>query len=193
MCDYINKWTRAWQNQQSDLWAISLRCQHEVALGPWLPIKSIAKTDQTGQMPWLIWVFWVHMILLVLSFFQLILLSVSVVTKILKQMFSFFSTTCEIIIFLFLGLMTIHDKHDWKTGFTLWTMLLCLVYRFLSMYHCLFCFPLFCFQNFIISTFEPRHDKTNKRVCAKRRLRSAWASAQSDQSLRCPHEETLGS
>ena len=27
---------------------------------------------------------------------------------------------------------------------------------------------------------------------AQRRLRSAWASAQSDQSLRCPHEETLG-
>ena len=29
--------------------------------------------------------------------------------------------------------------------------------------------------------------------CAQRRLRSAWAStAQSDQSLRCPHEESLG-
>ena len=28
-------------------------------------------------------------------------------------------------------------------------------------------------------------------VCAQRRLRSAWASAQSDQSLRCPHEEAL--
>ena len=26
----------------------------------------------------------------------------------------------------------------------------------------------------------------------QRRLRSAWASAQSDQSLRCPHEESLG-
>ena len=39
-------------------------------------------------------------------------------------------------------------------------------------------------------TFEPRHDKTNnlKCVCSKRRLRSA----QSDQILRCPHEETLG-
>ena len=30
-------------------------------------------------------------------------------------------------------------------------------------------------------------------ICAQRRLRSAWASAQSDQSLRCPHEETLDS
>ena len=31
-------------------------------------------------------------------------------------------------------------------------------------------------------------------MCAQRRLRSAWASAsaQSDQSLRCPHEESLG-
>ena len=29
-------------------------------------------------------------------------------------------------------------------------------------------------------------------TCAQRRLGSAWASAQSDQSLRCPHEESLG-
>ena len=29
-------------------------------------------------------------------------------------------------------------------------------------------------------------------MCTQRRLRSAWAFAQSDQSLRCPHEESLG-
>ena len=29
-------------------------------------------------------------------------------------------------------------------------------------------------------------------MCAQQRLRSAWTSAQSDQSLRCPHEESLG-
>ena len=29
-------------------------------------------------------------------------------------------------------------------------------------------------------------------LCAQRRLRSAWASAQADQSLDCPHEESLG-
>ena len=29
-------------------------------------------------------------------------------------------------------------------------------------------------------------------LCTQRRLRSAWASAQSDQSLRCLHEESLG-
>ena len=28
---------------------------------------------------------------------------------------------------------------------------------------------------------------------AQQKLRSAWASAQSDQSLRCPHEERLAS
>ena len=34
--------------------------------------------------------------------------------------------------------------------------------------------------------------KPTKWVCAQRRLRSAWASAQSDLSLRWAHEETLG-
>ena len=34
--------------------------------------------------------------------------------------------------------------------------------------------------------------KPTKWQCAQRILRSAWASAQSDLSLRCPHEESLG-
>ena len=34
--------------------------------------------------------------------------------------------------------------------------------------------------------------KPTKWLCAQWRLRSAWASPQSDQSLRCSHEETLG-
>ena len=34
--------------------------------------------------------------------------------------------------------------------------------------------------------------KPTKWLCAQWRLISAWASAQSDQSLHCPHEETLG-
>ena len=34
--------------------------------------------------------------------------------------------------------------------------------------------------------------KPTKWLCAQRRLRSALASAQSGQSLRCPHEESLG-
>ena len=36
---------------------------------------------------------------------------------------------------------------------------------------------------------KPPHDKTNKMACAPR---EDSASAQSDQSLRCPHEESLG-
>ena len=34
--------------------------------------------------------------------------------------------------------------------------------------------------------------KPTKWLCSQRKLRSAWASAQSDQSLHCPHEENLG-
>ena len=33
--------------------------------------------------------------------------------------------------------------------------------------------------------------KPTKWLCTQRRLRSAWAFGQSDQSLRCPHEESL--
>ena len=38
-------------------------------------------------------------------------------------------------------------------------------------------------------TFEPPHDKTNKMACVPSQDsdQPAWASAQSDQSLRCPH------
>ena len=39
----------------------------------------------------------------------------------------------------------------------------------------------------------PPHDKTDKNdLCTQGRLRSAWASTQSDQHLHCPYEETLG-
>ena len=43
-------------------------------------------------------------------------------------------------------------------------------------------------------TTHLRHNMTKptKWVCGPQRLRSAWASTQSDQSLRCPHEESLG-
>ena len=39
---------------------------------------------------------------------------------------------------------------------------------------------------------EPTHDKTNKMNFAPSKLSPAWASAQSDQSLCCLREETLG-
>ena len=44
----------AWASTQSDQ---SLPCPHEESLGPQLPIKRTAKTDQTGRMPRLIRVF----------------------------------------------------------------------------------------------------------------------------------------
>ena len=48
-----------------------------------------------------------------------------------------------------------------------------------------------CFANSVEETFEPPHDEPTTCLCAQRRPKSAWASAQSDQSLRCPHEERL--
>ena len=36
----------------------------------------------------------------------------------------------------------------------------------------------------VVTVFEPQHDKTNSDMCIQQRLRSVWASAQSDQSLR---------
>lgn len=44
------------------------------------------------------------------------------------------STTSEIIIFLFLGMALVRYEHNWSTGFTLWTIFLCLIYRFLVVF-----------------------------------------------------------
>lgn len=44
------------------------------------------------------------------------------------------STATEIVIFLFLGLALVEPKHEWHTGFVLWTLFLCLFYRFLIVY-----------------------------------------------------------
>ena len=43
-----------------------------------------------------------------------------------------------------------------------------------------------------IDIIEQRHDKTNKMAVRPAKTLSAWASAQSDQCLRCPHVESLG-
>ena len=68
-----------------------------------------------------------------------------------------------------------------------------------------FFFFFFAFRLFVVVVFPPKRrfllffvnmsrdiTKPTKWVYAQRRLRSAWASAQSDQSLRCPREESLG-
>ena len=47
-------------------------------------------------------------------------------------------------------------------------------------------------ENVIIENVATAWQNQQNYLCAQRRLRSAWASAQSDQSLPCPHEDTLG-
>ena len=40
------------------------------------------------------------------------------------------SSLSDVIIFLFLGIVTISHKHEWHTGFALWTLGLCTVARY---------------------------------------------------------------
>ena len=42
------------------------------------------------------------------------------------------SSTSDTIIFMFLGMVLISDDHRWHTGFCLWTLVLCLVFRFIG-------------------------------------------------------------
>ncbi|XP_069692630.1 Na(+)/H(+) exchanger beta-like isoform X1 [Periplaneta americana] len=44
------------------------------------------------------------------------------------------SSTSDAIIFLFLGMVLVSDSHVWHTGFVLWTLVLCLVCRFLGVF-----------------------------------------------------------
>ncbi|XP_059472583.1 sodium/hydrogen exchanger 2-like isoform X2 [Neocloeon triangulifer] len=44
------------------------------------------------------------------------------------------SSTSDAIIFLFLGMVLVSDKHVWHTGFVLWTLLLCLICRFVGVF-----------------------------------------------------------
>ena len=54
--------------------------------------------------------------------------------------------------------------------------------------------PALLLHIYIVSKKERKKNQTNKQngMCAQRRLRSVWASARSDLSFRCPHEEILG-
>ncbi|XP_063216017.1 sodium/hydrogen exchanger 2-like isoform X2 [Bacillus rossius redtenbacheri] len=44
------------------------------------------------------------------------------------------SSTCDAIIFLFLGMVLVSDRHVWHAGFVLWTLALCFVCRFVGVY-----------------------------------------------------------
>ena len=48
------------------------------------------------------------------------------------------------------------------------------------------------FKNWSIFHWAAEQQNQQNYLCSQGRLRSAWASAQSDQSLPCPPEETLG-
>ncbi|XP_052219031.1 sodium/hydrogen exchanger 3-like [Dreissena polymorpha] len=60
------------------------------------------------------------------------------VTKKSKKAITFISkvmaNACEIIIFMFIGLVTVNQTHVWKSEFILWTIILCIVYRFVVTY-----------------------------------------------------------
>ncbi|KAJ9584445.1 hypothetical protein L9F63_021199, partial [Diploptera punctata] len=51
-----------------------------------------------------------------------------------KYFIKMLSSTCDSIIFLFLGMVLVHDRHVWNTAFVLWTLVLCLVCRFCGVY-----------------------------------------------------------
>ncbi|XP_041351124.1 sodium/hydrogen exchanger 1-like [Gigantopelta aegis] len=44
------------------------------------------------------------------------------------------SSACEVVIFMFLGLALVREDHVWHTGFVLWTVLFCLLYRFIIVF-----------------------------------------------------------
>ena len=47
----------------------------------------------------------------------------------LKYAMKMLSGSSETIIFMFLGVATIHDKHDWNWNFVILTILFCTVFR----------------------------------------------------------------
>ncbi|XP_074658542.1 Na(+)/H(+) exchanger beta-like isoform X3 [Tubulanus polymorphus] len=52
----------------------------------------------------------------------------------IKYFMKMFSTTCEAVIFLYLGIMLVSPSHEWHTGFILWANVLCLVVRFIVVF-----------------------------------------------------------
>ena len=47
----------------------------------------------------------------------------------IKYTMKMLSSSSETIIFMFLGVSTVHDHHDWNTAFILLTVLFCCVFR----------------------------------------------------------------
>lgn len=76
----------------------------------------------------------------------------------IKYAMKMLSSSSETIIFMFLGVNTVNDQHDWNTAFILLTILFCSVFRaignldiMISIYLPFFCFVLFFSKPFVIS------------------------------------------
>ncbi|XP_037077442.1 Na(+)/H(+) exchanger beta-like, partial [Pollicipes pollicipes] len=52
----------------------------------------------------------------------------------IKYFVTMASSTSDTIIFMFLGMVLVSKDHHWHTGFSLWTLVLCLVVRFIGVY-----------------------------------------------------------
>ncbi|KAK3605348.1 hypothetical protein CHS0354_033839 [Potamilus streckersoni] len=52
----------------------------------------------------------------------------------IKYFIKVVSNAMEILIFLFMGLTVVRLDHDWNTGFTFWTIFLCIIMRFLIVF-----------------------------------------------------------
>ncbi|KAK3849232.1 hypothetical protein Pcinc_044001 [Petrolisthes cinctipes] len=44
------------------------------------------------------------------------------------------SATSDTVIFMFLGMVLVSDEHLWHTGFVLWTLALCVIFRFIGVF-----------------------------------------------------------
>ncbi|XP_042226063.1 probable Na(+)/H(+) antiporter nhx-9 isoform X2 [Homarus americanus] len=44
------------------------------------------------------------------------------------------SATSDTVIFMFLGMVLVSDEHEWHTGFVLWSVTLCFIYRFIGVF-----------------------------------------------------------
>lgn len=49
-----------------------------------------------------------------------------------KYTMKMLSSSSETIIFMFLGVATVNNTHNWNTGFIITTLLLCSVYRIIG-------------------------------------------------------------
>lgn len=75
----------------------------------------------------------------------------------IKYTMKMLSSSSETIIFMFLGVATVNNHHDWNTWFVLLTIVFCSVFRIIGKYfnfHQNFAFNLQMYINKILITFQ---------------------------------------